>query len=217
MPAELLPGVEAASPTSSGLVAAPSPSPLPRRALLAAALLLPASAAPQLPASARVVEDDAFRRFAIDVPDDWVVAAGTATGALETRRVLVFHPPGDLETNVNVVETRTNADLTTLSSLGSPYEFGFRLVVSQDRRAAKKNPQVATLLDTGRVGDAYTVAYRIARPDDGIDRSLYSLVAMRKDADGYINRLFTVTGQRRTVDEASDAAVRKVVDSFRLL
>ena len=169
--------------TSSALPAGPpvAAQPLLRRGVLA--LLGAASlSAGARPADAAVVQEGAA--YTLDIPEGWVKAEGTATGAIETRRVVIYHAPNDLETNINVIETRTNADITKMGALGRPYEFGFRLVVSQDRRAKKENPQVAELIDTDSNGDgAYLVEYTIARPDENVARHLYSLVNMRVRCD----------------------------------
>ncbi len=143
-------------------------------------------------------------------------AEGTASGAVATRKVVVYHRPDDLETNVNVVTTLASVELTKLGSMGSPYEFGHRMVVSQDRRGRKRDPQTAELLSAEEAGDgAYLVQYTIQRPEAGVDRHLYSLVALR--FDGTYNKLYTVTGQYRAGDkEAFDALVRDAVASFRL-
>lgn len=91
----------------------------------------------------------------------WTRAEGTASGAVATRQVVVFHPPNDLETNVNIITTLASVELTKLSSLGSAYEFGFHLVTSQDRRGRKKGAQVAELLSTEERDGAYLVEYTI--------------------------------------------------------
>ncbi len=151
-----------------------------------------------------------------DAPPGWTRAEGTASGAVATRQVVVFHPTGDLETNVNIITTLASVELTKLSSLGSAYEFGFHLVVSQDRRGRKKGAQIAELLSTEERDGAYLVEYTIERPDEGVARHLYSLVMMR--FDGMYNKLYTVTGQYRATDAAQfDATVKECVQSFRLV
>ena len=100
----------------------------------------------------------------------WERAEGAASGAVSTRRVVVFHPPNDLETNVNIITTLASVELTKMGALGSAYEFGFRLVVSQDRRSRRKGSQAAELLNTeARTVDGqlyYLVDYTLqARPE----------------------------------------------------
>jgi hypothetical protein len=172
--------------------------------------------------------------FQLAIPSGWVRAEGVASGAVGDRRVLVFHPVGaldlqctlvaltlvlpalgDLETNINIVTTNASNEMTKLGSMGSAYEFGFRMVVSQDRRGRKTNAQIADLLNTSELGDAYLVEYTIQRPDDNISRHLHSLVTLR--FDGMYNRLFTVTGQYRESDAARlGAEVAAAVASFKL-
>lgn len=145
----------------------------------------------------------------------WERAEGAASGAVSTRRVVVFHPPNDLETNVNIITTLASVELTKLSALGSAYEFGFRLVVSQDRRSRKKGSQTAELLNTEDRGDYFLVEYTLQRPDDNIDRHLYSYVAL-KMTGGY-NKFYTVTGQYRAGDKDKfDALIKDCVTSFKL-
>ena len=116
---------------------------------------------------------------------------------------------------VNVVSTNASVDIVKLGSLGTAYEFGFHLVVSQDRRAAKKNRQVAELLAAEQRGDSYYVEYTIQRPDEEVFRHLYSLVTLRND--GTYNKLWTVTGQHREADAAKFASlVSQTVSSFHL-
>jgi hypothetical protein len=98
---------------------------------------------------------------------------------------------------------------------GSAYEFGFHMVVSQDRRGRKTGAQRAELLSAVEENGAYLVDYTIQRPDDNVDRHLYSLVMMR--FDGMYNKLYTVTGQYRAADaEKFDTLIKDTVRSFRL-
>jgi hypothetical protein len=80
---------------------------------------------------------------------------------VSTRKVVVYHPPNDLETNVNIITTLASVELTKLSSMGSAYEFGFRLVVSQDRRSRRKGSQIAELLNTADLNDGYLIDYTL--------------------------------------------------------
>lgn len=178
-----------------------------------------------------VLYEDTADHFSLAVPSGWDAAEGTATGAVGTRRVLVWHEKDDLETNVNVITTNASVELTKISSLGTPYEFGFHLVQSQTRGGKRK--QVATLLNSEARGDCYWVEvrgaaclvcsndpfpnlqYKVQRPEDGVDRHLYSLVALR--FDGLYNRLFTVTGQHRGGEEGTfGASIADAVGSFKL-
>jgi hypothetical protein len=55
----------------------------------------------------------------------------------------------------------------------------------------------------------------VQRPEDGVDRHLYSLVALR--FDGLYSRLFTVTGQHRGGEETKfGASIAEAVGSFKL-
>jgi hypothetical protein len=102
---------------------------------------------------------------------------------------------------------------------GSAYEFGFHLVVSQDRRGRKTGAQRAELLSAVEESNggypAYLVDYTIQRPDENVDRHLFSLVMMR--FDGMYNKLYTVTGQYRASDaEKYETLIKDTVRSFRL-
>lgn len=206
-----------------------------RRAVLAGLGLVPllSLSTPRASAALETFSDD-LDHFQLAIPSGWVRAEGVASGAVGDRRVLVFHPVGaldlqctlvaltlvlpalgDLETNINIVTTNASNEMTKLGSMGSAYEFGFRMVVSQDRRGRKTNAQIADLLNTSELGDAYLVEYTIQRPDDNISRHLHSLVTLR--FDGMYNRLFTVTGQYRESDAARlGAEVAAAVASFKL-
>ena len=67
-----------------------------------------------------------------------------------------------------------------------------------------------------RPGSSADVARCLAqRPDDNIDRHLYSFVTL-KSVGGY-NKLYTVTGQYRAGDKDKfDQIVKDCVSSFRL-
>jgi hypothetical protein len=157
---------------------------------------------------------DEEQHYSIDVPAGWMAAEGVATGAVATRKVQVFHAPGDLETNLSVVSTNASVELGSVGSLGTPYEFAFRLVASQTSMS-KKRKQIATLIDSKSLGDSYQVEYTIERPSEGIARHLYSVVCLR--FDGKYNRFFTVTGQHRSGEEGQlGALVRDAVRSFKL-
>jgi PsbP len=184
-----------------------------RRTVLSAIALAPLFPGRQVVAapSTTVFLDDTDK-FSLSVPAGWERGEGAASGAIGTRRVVAFHPPGELSTNVSITSTNASVELTKISALGSPFEFGFRLVVSQNR---PKDGQAAELLDTKERNGAYLVEYKISRPDEGINRHLYSLALLR--FDGKYNRFFTVTGQYNETDaDRVGSTVQAAVDSFTL-
>jgi hypothetical protein len=121
---------------------------------------------------------------------------------------------------VSVVVTNASVELTQLGSLGSPYEFGHRLVVAQDRRGRKpgRGPQVAELVSAEASGGKYVVEYTFSKPDEQSAKGLYVAAAMKPSADGFYNRLFSVTGQWNIADAALAAGpVKACVNSFKVL
>ena len=93
---------------------------------------------------------------------------------------------------MNIITTLASVELTKLSALGSAYEFGFRLVVSQDRRSRRKGSQAAELLNTEDRDGYYLVEYTLqARPRrsvaagaTGAPRNACSCYALRRLALG---------------------------------
>lgn len=121
---------------------------------------------------------------------------------------------------MSIVVTNASVELTALGSLGSPYEFGHRLVVAQDRRGRKpgRGPQVAELVSAESAGGKYLVEYTFVRPDENSAKGLYVAAAMKASADGYYNKLYSVTGQWNQADAAQAAGpVKACVSSFKVL
>lgn len=187
--------------------------------LSAAALVLAGSSAGRGTASAPagVNYTDAVDSFSIDVPAGWERGEGAAPGAIGTRRVVVFHPPGDLTTTLTVLSNNASVELTKLGSLGTAFEFGYHLVASQNRTRRGGESQTAELLSTEERNGAYLTEYTITRSSAGVPRHLYSLATLR--FDGKYNRFYTVTGQwNEGSDGATEArtALLAAVDSFTL-
>jgi hypothetical protein len=187
--------------------------------LSAAALVLAGSNAGRgtaaTPASSTEYTDD-VDRYTVAVPAGWERGEGAAAGAIGTRRVVVFHPVGDLTTTLTVLTSNASVELTKMGALGSALEFGIHLAASQNRNR-RGDSQTAELLSAEERGGAYVVEYTISRPSAGVARHLYSLATLR--FDGKYNRFYTVTGQwNEGAANASEArtALLAAVDSFKL-
>ena len=106
-------------------------------------------------------------KFTIAVPKGWLRGEGEAG---TNRTVVAWHPPQETSTTVSVLNSLASVELTAITGLGSPYEFGFTVVYSQDRRARKKDRQIAELVDTQQRNGSYFIEYTIQRPEEGIFR-----------------------------------------------
>ena len=190
-----------------------------RRAVLSAAALVLAGSGAGLgtaaaPASTEYKDD--VDRYTVAVPAGWERGEGAAAGAIGTRRVVVFHPVGDLTTTLTVLTSNASVELTKMGALGNALEFGIHLTASQNR-SRRGDIQTAELLSAEERNGAYIVEYTISRPSAGIARHLYSLATLR--FDGKYNRFYTVTGQwNEDAANASEAraALLAAVDSFKL-
>ena len=145
-------------------------------------------------------------------PSGWLREEGEAG---VNRSVVVWHPADKLTTSVSVLCSYAGPDFVSIGSLGTAYEFAFTMVNSQDRSGRKKNKQIATLIDSQSRGGNYFVEYTIQKPDEGVYRHLYEQVALKGDRT--YNRLWTVTGIWADGDTEGEAAVRTMVDSWKLL
>lgn len=206
---------EDATPTLQG-ARAPSRRLVLSAAALAALVYQPVRVGSATAAEAAVTTyTDQLDRFTLDVPSGWQRGEGAASGAVGTRRVVAFHPPDELQTNVSVVSTNASVEITKMSSMGTAFEFAFHMVNSQNRPKRDGSGQAAELLSAEERDGAYVVEYTISRPSKGINRHLYSLAMLR--FDGKYNRFFTVTGQWAEADaERVGSVVRAAVDSFKL-
>jgi len=158
------------------------------------------------------VYEDATEKFSLMVPQDWNKGEGKASGQ---RKVTAFFPPTDNFTNVNVVITGLGADYTGLGSFGTADNFGENLVNSLDRSWQKPPGQKARLIDARSKAGKYYVEYTLQRIGEK-QRHLVSVVGIGNN--GWINRLYTVTGQYYE-DEADKykSNVEKVISSFKIV
>lgn len=183
-----------------------------RRQLLALAFAGTVAAGSPAYADVMATPDE---QFTITPPKEWVQGESELPGTMGARRLLGWHPADNTTTAVSIVTSNANADIVSLGAMGSAYEFAFTLVVGQDRRARKTDPQIAELIDYKSQGGSYFVEYTIQRPEEGIFRHVYEQVTLK--FDGRYNKLWTVTGSYLDGDkEKSEAAVKDMVNSFKL-
>jgi len=163
-------------------------------------------------ASEYTVFEDATDKFTLMVPQDWSKGEGVTSGQ---RKVTAFYPPDGGLTNVNVVITGLGADFTGLGSFGTADNFAENLVNSLDRSWQKPPGQKARLVTCRSKGDKYYVEYTLQRPGEK-QRHLVSVVGI--SSNGWVNRLYTVTGQYFEDDaDKYKANVEKVISSFNFL
>eukprot|EP00898_Chlorokybus_atmophyticus_P004056 jgi/Chlat1/4651/Chrsp3S05603 len=191
-----------------------------RRQFLSQAAILAAvaeTAGGALPARAAVADAtlkeyvDESDKFSLLVPADWEQGQGFASGQ---RRVLAFYPPGDMDTNINIIVTGVGADFQNMGSFGTAYGFGSALVGGLDRSWRNKSEQAAKLVDAFQSGGIYYIEYTVAQPGK-YSRHFQSAVTI--GFNGRYNRLYTVTGQYKEEDkEKYSPLFAKLVASFKL-
>lgn len=184
-------------------------------ALLAMSLgfALPALSATETDAvSEYTLYEDTTDKFTLMVPQDWNRGEGKTSGQ---RKVTAFYPSDGGLTNVNVVITGLGADFTALGSFGSADTFAENLVNSLDRSWQKPPGQKARLVDSRSRTGKYYVEYTLQRPGEK-QRHLVSVIGIA--SNGWVNRLYTVTGQYFEEDAAKyKSSVDKVISSFNLV
>lgn len=145
------------------------------------------------------------------VPQDWEMGEGV----LGTRKLVAFHPPEDLQTNVSILITPLSADFTSLGSFGTADNFGETLVNGMDRSWQKNPGQAAKLITTKSVNGKYFVEYTLQKPGEP---KLHMLSIVGVGVNVWYNQLFTLTAQFLEEDSAKfKGPLEKVVSSFKIL
>ncbi|KAH9560989.1 hypothetical protein CY35_06G138400 [Sphagnum magellanicum] len=143
---------------------------------------------------------------------EWSKGEGMASGQ---RKVTAFFPVDDSFTNVNVVITGLGADYTSLGSFGTADAFAENLVNSLDRSWKKPPGQAAKLINSRSREGMYYVEYTIERPGER-KRHLLSVVGI--GFNGWVNRLYTVSGQFWEEDaDKYKPSLEKIISSFKLI
>ncbi|XP_024372678.1 psbP domain-containing protein 3, chloroplastic [Physcomitrium patens] len=156
--------------------------------------------------------EDAADKFTLLVPQAWNRGEGKTSGQ---RKVTAFYPADGGLTNVNIVITGLGADFTSLGSFGTADNFAENLVNSLDRSWQKPPGQKARLVDCKSRADKYYVEYTIQRLGEQ-QRHLVSVVGIGNN--GWVNRLYTVTGQYFEEDSAKyKQDINKIISSFKIL
>nr|AKM76624.1 photosystem II reaction center PsbP family protein [Monsonia marlothii] len=159
----------------------------------------------------RVYTDDE-NKFQILIPKDWQIGAGQPNGF---NSITAFYPDTTSGSNVSIVITGLGADFTRMESFGKVDEFADTLVSGLDR--SWKNPPgvAAKLIDCKASKGMYYIQYTLQNPGEG-RRYLYSTLGMA--SNGWVNRLFTVTGQFLEEDtDKYSSEIEKIVSSFRFI
>ncbi|CAK9854871.1 unnamed protein product [Sphagnum jensenii] len=195
--------------------------PLQRRKMMSQALFslclstlpLPAIATTEVDATAAFkLYEDSGDKFSLLVPQEWSKGEGLASGQ---RKVTAFFPVDDSFTNVNVVITGLGADYTSLGSFGTADAFAENLVNSLDRSWKKPPGQAAKLINSRSREGMYYVEYTIERPGER-KRHLLSVVGI--GSNGWVNRLYTVSGQFWEEDaDKYKPSLEKIISSFKLI
>nr|AKM76636.1 photosystem II reaction center PsbP family protein [Pelargonium tetragonum] len=164
-----------------------------------------------VPEGFRVYTDDA-NKFKIMIPKDWQMGAAEPRGF---NSITAFYPEDGSGSNVSIVITGLGADFTKMESFGKVDEFADTLVSGLDR--SWKNPPgvAAKLIDCKASKGIYYIQYSLQNPGEG-RRYLYSALGMA--SNGWVNRLFTVTGQfMEDEKDKYSSEMAKVVSSFSFI
>ncbi|CAM6101926.1 unnamed protein product [Calypogeia fissa] len=176
----------------------------------ATALMLSALSFPAIAAEDNfTLYQDEEDKYSILVPQEWTKGEGKAG----TRKVTAFFPESDSSANVNILITGLGADYTALGSFGTVDIFAENLVNSLDRAWQRPKGQAAKLIEARSRNGMYYIEYTIQKPGEA-KRHLLSVVGMA--SNGWINRLYTVTGQYWEDDgDKYRASLEKAISSFR--
>ncbi|KAJ4825788.1 PsbP domain-containing protein 3, chloroplastic [Turnera subulata] len=159
----------------------------------------------------RVYTDD-DNKFQISIPQEWNVGSGESNGF---KSLTAFYPDGDSNSSVSVVITGLGPDFTKLESFGKVDEFAETLVGGLDRSWQRPPGVKAKLIDSKATKGFYYIEYTLQNPGES-PRHLLSALGIA--FNGWINRLYTVTGQfMEEESETYGSEVRKVVSSFRFI
>lgn len=79
-------------------------------------------------------------------PSGWEGGSAEIPGGVGTRIVYGWHTPGDQSTSVSVVSSIASVEYPSMGSFGSAYGFALGNVTRLDRRARKRDRQIADLV-----------------------------------------------------------------------
>ncbi|XP_062119276.1 psbP domain-containing protein 3, chloroplastic-like [Humulus lupulus] len=119
----------------------------------------------------------------------WSLAASEPDGF---KSVTAFYPEGNTSSNVSVVITGLGPDFTKIESFGKVDEFAETLVSGLDRSWQRPPGVEAKLINSKSSNGFYYIEYTLQRPGE-THRYLFSALGMA--SNGWINRLYTITGQ----------------------
>lgn len=155
---------------------------------------------------------DETDKFSLLVPRDWIKGEGKADGQ---RAVTAFYPETGTMSNVNVVITGLSADYTRMESFGTADAFAESLVNSLDRSWKRPPGQAAKLLNSKSKNGMYYVEYSFQKPGES---KIHILSAVGMAANGWYNRLYTVTGQYLEDDaDKYGSKIEKAISSFKIV
>ncbi|XP_062098445.1 psbP domain-containing protein 3, chloroplastic-like [Humulus lupulus] len=159
----------------------------------------------------RIYTDD-VNKFKISVPKGWSLAAGEPDGF---KSVTAFYPEGNTSSNVSVVITGLGPDFTKIESFGKVDEFAETLVSGLDRSWQRPPGVEAKLINSKSSNGFYYIEYTLQRPGE-TRRYLFSALGMA--SNGWINRLYTITGQFEEADlDNYGSQIQQAVKSFRFI
>nr|AKM76617.1 photosystem II reaction center PsbP family protein [Erodium trifolium] len=156
-----------------------------------------------------VYKDDE-NKYKILVPIGWKIGEGQPNGF---NTITAFYPDTASGSNVSILISGLGADFTKMESFGNVDAFAETLVSGLDRSWINPPGVKAKLIDCKSSKGMYYIQYTLENPGES-RRYLYSALGMA--SNGWVNRLFTVTGQ--FMEEEKDkysSQIEKVVSSFR--
>nr|AKM76616.1 photosystem II reaction center PsbP family protein [Erodium texanum] len=158
-----------------------------------------------------VYKDDE-NKYKIWVPVGWKIGEGQPNGF---NTITAFYPDTASGSNVSILISGLGADFTKMESFGNVDAFAETLVSGLDRSWTKPPGVKAKLIDCKSSKGMYYIQYTLENPGES-RRYLYSALGMA--SNGWVNRLFTVTGQ--FMEEEKDkygSEIEKMVSSFRFV
>nr|AKM76619.1 photosystem II reaction center PsbP family protein [Geranium incanum] len=165
-----------------------------------------------VPEGFRVYTDDE-NKYKILIPKGWKIGTGQPKGF--NSIITAFYPETVTGSNVSILISGLGADFTRMESFGNVDAFAETLVSGLDRSWINPPGVKAKLLDCKSSKGMYYIQYTLQNPGES-RRYLYEALGMA--SNGWVNRLFTVTGQ--FMEEESDkysSEIEKMVSSFRFI
>nr|AKM76612.1 photosystem II reaction center PsbP family protein [California macrophylla] len=159
-----------------------------------------------------LVYTDDVNKYKILVPKDWKIGEGQPKGF---NTITAFYPDAASGSNVTILISGLGADFTKMESFGNVDAFAETLVSGLDRSWINPPGVTAKLIDCKASKGMYYIEYTLQNPGES-KKYLYSALGMT--SNGWVNRLFAVTGQ--FLEEEKDqysSEIRKVVSSFRFI